>query len=1046
MYISYRIEKIDSTGGEQMKPIEFLAENLKSSFQGSKDFNIYDFLKVENVLYLLSVISPDLDPNNAYVLLRGYQIINHSKEDDELFLLQQARIKFLLYSSRVQWEQDFGLYLDKKYEGIRLYNVENNKLVKTKSSIPLSNREEKYLSNILSAVAGKSNLSVAKPGKHKFYKQDKSQVTVQIPDFPVYSAMNVNEKAKCSKPKRKKISIGYSELLNTALTMKSIVPTDHCYDVLQKNMIVNVRSDCGSNTFTINGMTNIVGMVGSGKTTLLRVISFYLAKHGYRTAIILNTVNEVVEMFRYFKEFKLSVSPLVGKLNQEKYVYSLLNGSEMFIDEDSAKYLTAPCILNGLSDESDKAWQFSERPCFNLRACDNEDKRSGKVRCAFFDYCPGAAMLREAEKSDIIVTTVAGLASSLIGENHRLFLEEIISDFDVVLFDECDRVQSTLDDFFAPNTSFNDFMRNQANACAFDMCKSYSDVNRDRNERKYFTLARETTQVYDEIVDDIKKISLAEQRGWNKIISTTFSALTLLRQMEKDGVSESLIYALRYCIRIEGDAINVEDFTSQLSELCDDSCRNDGHFTVRLKRLLDANKIYLTDKDFLHLQLTMKVIYFDRLMHRIDNAAKSVDKEILLSNNISDFLQARFASQQKYLPSAPMGNMFGMVYAEKEEELKVYRQFACGRYLMLSLPWLRVSECGEPLGPHTVLMSGSSYAPGSLQYHVNVPIDYVLRAPINITDYLNKSKFIMCGATTVISGGGQEGREERIKNLLREIRQHIEAELDRPGKILFVVNSYNEAKETMRYTKGLLAELNRKEKCAVVIGDDEERKEVGMLRKNDLQSFAFRDEKILIAPAAVICRGYNIVDRDGNAAVRSIFFLVRPMPVPDDITLKISKLNGYISNKFNLKQVSDWGAYSNDVKNEGGKFWGIMERDSGCRLSDLSNENKRDITASVFIVILQTYGRSVRVGNETTIDCYPPRIYFADGAFCDGRGEGSFDILREICAYLEDLMANDNNIATTLYGTFYNALKENINNESAKEIANDDFYSEEYHD
>lgn len=365
---------------------------------------------------------------------------------------------------------------------------------------------------------------------------------------------------------------------------------------------------------------------------------------------------------------------------------------------------------------------------------------------------------------------------------------------------------------------------------------------------------------------------------------------------------------------------------------------------------------------------------------------------------------------------------------------------------MLSLPWLRVNECGEPLGPHAILMSGSSYAPGSLQYHVNVPVDYVLKAPSNITEYLKKSNFQTCGATTVISGGGQAGRGERLKSLLREIRQHIEAELDRTGKILFVVNSYSEAQEVMRHTKSLLSELNRKEKCAVVIGDDEERKETGMLRKSELQSFAFRDEKILIAPAAIICRGYNVVDQDGNAAFRSIFFLVRPMSVPDDITLKISKLNGLISHKFNLLKVNDWGTYANEVKNEGGKFWGIMERDSGCRLSDLSDDNKRDITATVFIVIEQTYGRSARVGNNGTIDGCPPRIYFADGAFNSGRGDGSFDILKEICIYLEELMVKDENIATTLYGTFYNALKENIKNESTEEITDDDFYSENFHD
>lgn len=1028
-----------------MKSLKFLADNIKGSFKETKEFGVYDFLRVENVLYLLSIISPDLNPNNAYVLLRGFQLINHSIEDEKLFLLQQARIKFLVYSSRMQWEQDLGCYLDSPYDSIRLYNIEDDKLVKTTSSIPFAHREEKYLSYLQSPETPKSNLSLAKAGKYKFYRQDKSSITVQIPEWPVLGKEEINSKLECTKSRRGRISVSYKELLSAALEMKGMVPTDYCYEVLQKNTIENVRTDHESDDVSIDGVTNIVGMVGSGKTTLLKVLCYYLANHGYRTAIILNTVSEVVEIYKYLKKFNLSVAPLVGKSSQEKYVYSLINGNEMFIDEDIAKYLSAPCILNGLSEESTKAWQYSERPCYNLRACDNEDKNSSRVRCKFYDFCPGAAMLREAETSDIIVTTVAGLASSRIGKNRRLFMEEVIDNFDVVMFDECDRVQATLDDFFAPNTSFNDFMKSQSSACAIDMHKSYSDVSKNRNERKYFTLARETTQVYDEIVGDIKKITETEKRGWNKIISSTFSALTLKRQLENDGVSELLINALSQCISVSDEILENEGFFNQLSELCDDSCKIDSHFERRLKRLLNDNKIDLSDRDLLHLQLSLKVIYFDRLMHRIDNAAKSVDKEILWNNNISDFLQARFVSQQKYLPSAPMGNMFGMVYTEKEE-LKVYRQYACGRYLMLSLPWLRVSECGEPLGPHAVLMSGSSYAPGSLQYHVNVPVDYVLNAPSNITEYLKKSNFQTCGATTVISGGGQEGRGERLKNLLREIRQHIEAELDRTGKILFVVNSYSEAKEVMQHAKSFLSELNRKEKCAVVISDEEERKEAGMLRKSDLKSFAFREEKILIAPAAVICRGYNIVDEDGNAAFRSIFFLVRPMPVPDDITLKISKLNGHISHKFNLLKVDDWGAYANEVKNEGGKFWGIMERESGGKLSDLSDDNKRDITATVFIVIEQTYGRSARVGNSGTIDGCPPRIYFADGAFNSGRGDGSFDILKGIRTYLEELMKNDKNISTTLYGTFYNALKENINNESTEEIADDDFYSENFHD
>lgn len=310
-----------------MKSLKFLADNIKGSFKETKEFGIYDFLMVENVLHLLSIISPDLNPNNAYVLLRGYQIINHSIEDEKLFLLQQARIKFLVYSSRMQWEQDLGYYLDSQYDSIRLYNIEDDKLVKTTSCIPFANREEKYLSYLQSSETQKSNLSLAKAGKYKFYRQDKSSITVQIPEWPVINKEETNSKLVCAKSRREKISISYNELLATALEMKGMVPTDYCYEVLQKNTIENVRKVHGGEDVSIDGVTNIVGMVGSGKTTLLKVLCYYLANHGYRTAIILNTVSEVVEIYKYLKKFNLSVAPLVGKSNQEKYVYSLLNGT-----------------------------------------------------------------------------------------------------------------------------------------------------------------------------------------------------------------------------------------------------------------------------------------------------------------------------------------------------------------------------------------------------------------------------------------------------------------------------------------------------------------------------------------------------------------------------------------------------------------------------------------------------------------------------------------------------------------------------------------------
>ncbi len=1024
-----------------MADLKLLQKGLENYFN---DFDkLRGFLSIENILCILLKVSPKLNPSKAYVLLRGYQIINHSIKDEQLFLLQQLRMKYLVYASKMQWEKDFELYMDKQYNNIRLYNVENNVLIKTDKDIPIPDREQHYLNYIYYKGKTQNNMSAAKAGRYKFYSKDKHPITVDMPMPDKINCLIKNDlqEVKSIKGKREKIEIRYEELLKFALKMKDINADDYCYDVLKRNRLVNAKSQ--NDLLSIEDVVNIVGMVGSGKSTLLKVISFYLAEKGYRVVIVLNSINEVIDYYKYFKELSLKVSPLIGKSNQERYSSSLLKKGEKYIDRDIARYLSAPCILNGLNDENKDAWEYSERPCYNLHSCDKDQK--GKQRCAFFDICPATAMLREAEKSSVVVTTVAGLAASFIGKSHRLFLEEVINNFDVALFDECDRIQNTLDDFFAPNTAFNDFITSHADASAADMRKRHSEVDIDRNERRFFNLTRDAITVYDAISYDIDELVKAENGVWRNLVTSTFSALTLIERMHCDKIDKKLEEALRLCINVNEDSLDKDGLVNQLLEIVDDSCREDSHIDARLNRLFLNYKIKVNEQDFRHVKLLLKVIYFDRLVHRIDNAAKSVDREVLRNNNISDFLQARFVTQQKFLPSAPMGNIFGMMYSKSDEKLKVYRQYAFGRYLMLSLPWLQVDEKGNPLGPHAILLSGSSYAPGSLQYHINIPVNYIIQSSEETTEYLSKSIIRTCGATTVISGGSKDGRSKRIFQLLYEIRQDIETELSKSGKILFIVNSYDEARETWCHTKKFLAEIKSKHQCAVLIRDDEAREDC-MLRKNELIYFDKAEEKILIAPASVICRGYNILDKNANSAIRSIFFLVRPMSVPDDISLRVGKLNGYISKRFCDKKVDDWGSFSDEIKNEAGKFWDLMQKDSGKHsLNYLSDAGKKDVVATVFIMLDQIYGRSARVSDISKIE-EPPRIYFADGAFNGGRGEGSFDILKEICDYLENLIKTDEYVAKALYETFYKALKENVNYEPAEETSNDGFYSEGFND
>ena len=429
-------------------------------------------------------------------------------------------------------------------------------------------------------------------------------------------------------------------------------------------------------------------------------------------------------------------------------------------------------------------------------------------------------------------------------------------------------------------------------------------------------------------------------------------------------------------------------------------------------------------------------------MEEVDGAAKAIENSMLEKNSLSNFLHVKFSSQQKYLPSAPMGNTFGLVYG-KDNSIKVYRQFAYGRILMTALPWLKLNECGKPNGPHTILLSGSSYAEGSLQYHVNAPVNYILEAPDEHRNYLKQSKFSSPGALTVVSGGGIANRIDNIAKLLYEIRMDIEAELGRDGKILFVVNSYREAEAACDEINNFLSAIDSREKCVTLINDSSTRTK-DVIKRDQLTKFAQRVEKILIAPAVAIERGYNIVDKNGNSAIRSVFFLVRPMGVPDDISAKIGKINGYIAAKFSEGKILDWGEFADNVKNAAGRYWNQIENSAGKTLAFLDEEQKTDIVATVMILLQQIFGRVARIGQDDVGSKCPPRVYFADGAFRPKTGNTSFDIIEGIKDYLEKQMSSENGeIAKTLYEIFYNALKEGINYEQDSNTNSvDDLYSE----
>ena len=393
--------------------------------------------------------------------------------------------------------------------------------------------------------------------------------------------------------------------------------------------------------------------------------------------------------------------------------------------------------------------------------------------------------------------------------------------------------------------------------------------------------------------------------------------------------------------------------------------------------------------------------------------------------------QSGFKEQQWVLPSSLCGNLFGMKKSN-EDDIVLFRQFAFGRSLMKDLPYLRLNEEGKPIGPHIIMLSGSSWAAGSYEYHVNRSVNYIIEADVKKREFLAGTKFFESGFIERVSGAPKDKKAEMLRIVTQKSLDSIINEFYRKqGKILLIVNSYDQARIAQ---EALQFELSKKSCVAKVfrmVSDSYSKKlDESVIRRGEIAKFAFMDADILIAPAISIERGYNIVDDSGHSALGSVFFLVRPMSVPDDIQDKGSKLNGYMEAHMERHEGESLWSYNMRIRQEAMIFWSKLTGHKAYGLSELDEEEQKDIVSTLFVLILQIFGRLARI---TDMNKIAPRVYFMDGAFrkpqtVNGESSG-FDCLDSLGKYLDELFEAESSaeIAKTLYEPFYKAFKGGIN-------------------
>lgn len=1014
-------------------------EPLSAQFQVIEEaMPLSRFAAIEAVLHLLILNAPEADPNKAYLLFTQYQLIGTTECTIMEHTLQQARRTLGYYRSKKYWQDDLRDYREPRYDAVRAFSfTELDGIVsfsKTEGACPYpyEERQKEWVCFWPECFEDSRNTSYAGAGTYRYaYSNiDSGEAeTVQVKfdnDYALPAQLPVSEKG-CRAP----ISISLDELLNVAKEMSAICPGDPCYTILKTNILKQIVGNSVKSCAELNirEAINIVGMVGAGKSTLIKVLAFWCHQNSYRIAIVVDTVAEVLNLQKYLSAFGVTASPLIGRNERLKYINQVTQPGETCLAEEFSQYLTPACLIDGMDTQHSAAITFGKEPCYFLK---NGNKN---YLCPYFDRCLGTKMLRECYTASVVLTTVAGFAASRVGKQRETFLELAMRDFDLVIFDESDRVQKTLDQFFMPETSFNNYIHECAEDCSAYMRLSSKRREENLAEQRYDEMQRQSVTVLSCLVK-----SLHHKLGaWKKITyEDSFSALILLEDLYREESEYRIPYSVYKAIYGLID-MQDEDHISQstLWKVLESSCKstNEAFFNRMYSDWLNelGNDFPRPEKDKAkriqdaRIKLILRLIYFDHFVRGLSVAYEASHETSYGQNELFGFLQTRFRQQQYFLPSALCGNLFGLKKTD-DEDIILFRQFAFGRSLMKDLPYLRTDSQGKPSGPHVILLSGSSWAEGSYEYHVNRPVNYILEADKDKRAFLEKTRFFESGFLERVSGAADDQRTAQLRSVTQRAVELIIREFERKaGKILLVVNSYKQAEEVQLTIEAALRKANCSARvCRMVSDVTDIQNDQGTVRRGEVGRFAKMAEEILIAPAMAIERGHNIVDEYGHSALGAVFFMVRPMAVPDDIQQKGSKLNGFVEYHCKRSPHESLFAYNARIRQFAAQQWAKMSKSKPFGLAELDDDERKDVVATLFVLILQIFGRLARVTDVTKPE---PHVYFIDGAFRGREGkQGDFDCLSELGKYLDTLMIQKESaeIAKTLYAPFYEAYRKDI--------------------
>lgn len=892
----------------------------------------------------------------------------------------------------------------------------------------------------------------------------------------------------------------------------------------------------------LDGLKHLIGLPGAGKTTLLMCLTRWLARKNYKTAVVFPSVEVSRQYLTALRDYDVEAGLLSGRSvsTRARHAHNIaetiacgdpLKGFAR--DIDGSEYFSTNCVLPSFTSTMED--EVNPRGTFCSKIKERTKGRDGKIKyidklCPLWGQCGYHRASRELVDVNIWLGHIASF-DTLVPQHatdlHYRYFEHIAREFDVVIVDEADQVQSWLDEQGVSKLTLTG-----------DVDSFHADLQKRQNqmtvEHNYalgdpsvfnFTLtAMDFSRNSHMLVGAIQKLDEELRKQYQGIFLTSSRLVNAIVAGEKpksglvDGLEEldtrfrhkeaitllweSSAYSAFFSRQSAMDSGSYEGFNPRyISESL--GCTLD-EVVQSFNEISDACRLWLTEERSSVREQGMEKICetFSHLVRRERDPNFDKKVNLLVCVTFTIFSYRKLAPQSealiergfltpshveqrcsdellKYTTDNIVGNLSGVRFfldnrsSGHNKLSSVKLQYAVFSGSPRSFLYhLHESVPGVSRAPAVLLASATSYLEQSPAYHIDKSPDYIAKAE-DSNKRFDDSEFSFKPIPNASKPGkflrySGEGSPSVREGNLRKMVSHLLkggtdesvvgkaiAEFDsekRRRKAAFIVNSYQHCEMLKQYIDQRHPEWSSRV-VAVVKDVDAYGAGQGYVTNSQVEALGDQDNvELIIFPMGAIGRGTNIVftkgERSRDAAIGAMYFLTRPHPSTDDLSLLVS-MAAKSSEDFNLSEFPD-DISVDDIselhkaarKSTYESVWKLLLNPLiASRLGRLMEP----FTANISVSLLQTIGRGMRNG------C-PVKCVFVDVAWAKNSALNDSSIidtnetsmLVQLINILKSCVNHSDPMKRSIYGELYSAFLKPLSGTEGLIYDHEDYVGEEF--